>query len=90
MPIDQITIRGAREHNLKDVTLSIPRDRIVVFTAQPGRIKQFVPIPLPRPRNIMELQGAPEYGDLVHRIWGDLRDEVQRAREIADGLGAPS
>jgi hypothetical protein len=36
------------------------------------------------------LQGAPEYGDLVHRIWANLRDEVQRAREIADGLGAPS
>ncbi len=36
MPIDQITIRGAREHNLKDVTLSIPRDRIVVFTGLSG------------------------------------------------------
>jgi len=65
-------------------------DRVMVMTAQPGRIKQFVPIPLPRPRNIMELQGAPEYGDLVHRIWADLRNEVQRAREIADGLGVPS
>src|SRR5215510_10441720 len=32
MSTDQITIRGAREHNLKDVTLSIPRDRLVVFT----------------------------------------------------------
>ncbi|MDQ6920633.1 MAG: excinuclease ABC subunit UvrA, partial [Candidatus Dormibacteraeota bacterium] len=36
MPIDQITIRGAREHNLKDVTLSIPRDRLVVFTGLSG------------------------------------------------------
>jgi NitT/TauT family transport system ATP-binding protein len=65
-------------------------DRVMVMTAQPGRLKQFVPIPLARPRDIMELQGAPEYGDLVHRIWASLRDEVQRAREIADGLGAPS
>jgi len=65
-------------------------DRVMVMTAQPGRVKQFVPIGLARPRNFIELQGAPEYGDLVHRIWGDLRDEVQRAREIADGLGAPS
>src|ERR1700687_2124761 len=32
MPTDQITIRGAREHNLKNVTLSIPRDKLVVFT----------------------------------------------------------
>src|SRR5213596_2399864 len=36
MPTDQITIRGAREHNLKDVTLSIPRDRLVVFTGWSG------------------------------------------------------
>src|SRR6266540_2676897 len=36
MPIDHITIRGAREHNLKDITLSIPRDRLVVFTGLSG------------------------------------------------------
>ena len=59
-------------------------DRVMVMTAQPGRIKQFVPIALARPRNIMELQGAPEYGELVHRIWSDLRDEVHRARELED------
>jgi len=62
-------------------------DRVMVMTAQPGRIKQFVPIALARPRNIMELQGAPEYGELVHRIWADLREEVQRARELEDEIG---
>jgi excinuclease ABC subunit A len=36
MPIDHITIRGAREHNLKNVTLTIPRDKIVVFTGLSG------------------------------------------------------
>ena len=36
MPTDEITIRGAREHNLKNVTLSIPRDRLVVFTGLSG------------------------------------------------------
>jgi excinuclease ABC subunit A len=36
LPIDQITIRGAREHNLKNVTLSIPRDKLVVFTGLSG------------------------------------------------------
>ena len=62
-------------------------DRVMVMTAQPGRVKQFVPIALARPRNIMELQGAPEYGELVHRIWSDLRDEVHRARELEDNKG---
>jgi excinuclease ABC subunit A len=36
VPIDKITIRGAREHNLKDITLSLPRDRLVVFTGLSG------------------------------------------------------
>jgi NitT/TauT family transport system ATP-binding protein len=65
-------------------------DRVMVMTAQPGRLKLFVPVPLTRPRNFMDLQGAPEYGDLIHRIWASLRDEVERARAIADRLGAPS
>src|SRR6266436_5711357 len=36
MPTDHITIRGAREHNLKNVSLTIPRDRLVVFTGLSG------------------------------------------------------
>jgi excinuclease ABC subunit A len=31
-----ITIRGAREHNLKNVDVEIPRDRLVVFTGLSG------------------------------------------------------
>ncbi|HUC51124.1 MAG TPA: excinuclease ABC subunit UvrA, partial [Xanthobacteraceae bacterium] len=31
-----ISIRGAREHNLKDVDLDIPRDQLVVFTGLSG------------------------------------------------------
>jgi NitT/TauT family transport system ATP-binding protein len=56
-------------------------DRIMVMTAHPGRVKALVPVTLPRPRNVMALQTEPEFGRLVHRIWSDLRDEVQRARE---------
>jgi excinuclease ABC subunit A len=33
---DTITIRGAREHNLKNITLTIPRDKLVVFTGLSG------------------------------------------------------
>ena len=31
-----ITIRGAREHNLKNIDLAIPRDKLVVFTGLSG------------------------------------------------------
>ncbi len=31
-----ISVRGAREHNLKNVDLTIPRDKLVVFTGLSG------------------------------------------------------
>jgi excinuclease ABC subunit A len=33
---DQLIIRGAREHNLKDVSLDLPRDSMIVFTGLSG------------------------------------------------------
>ncbi len=36
MAIDRITIRGARQHNLKDVSLEIPRNRLTVVTGLSG------------------------------------------------------
>ncbi len=36
MPKDTIYIRGAREHNLKNIDISIPRDKLVVFTGLSG------------------------------------------------------
>src|SRR5437588_3313595 len=36
MPLDQIEIRGARQHNLKNIDLVIPRDKLVVITGLSG------------------------------------------------------
>ncbi|GAA2865700.1 UvrABC system protein A [Actinoplanes cyaneus] len=33
---DRLTIRGAREHNLRDVNLDLPRDAMIVFTGLSG------------------------------------------------------
>jgi len=33
---DKIQITGAREHNLKDINLSIPKNKLVVFTGLSG------------------------------------------------------
>ncbi len=36
MPIDNIIIKGAREHNLKSINVSMPRDKLVVITGLSG------------------------------------------------------
>ncbi len=36
MATDKIIIRGAREHNLKNISLELPRDKFIVFTGLSG------------------------------------------------------
>ena len=36
MPIDKIVIKGAREHNLKNIDLELPRDKLIVMTGLSG------------------------------------------------------
>jgi NitT/TauT family transport system ATP-binding protein len=55
-------------------------DRIMVMTASPGHTKTILDVPLERPRNVLELRHDPRYGDIVYGIWGQLKDEVERAR----------
>ncbi|HEY1828793.1 MAG TPA: excinuclease ABC subunit UvrA [Acidimicrobiales bacterium] len=33
---DRLVVRGAREHNLKDVSVDLPRDKLIVFTGLSG------------------------------------------------------
>ena len=54
-------------------------DRVIVFTARPGRIKEEVRIDLPRPRDI-EVKKTPAYMAYRNRVWDLLRDEVLKAR----------
>ena len=54
-------------------------DRVIVFTARPGRTKADIPIDLPRPRDL-EVKKSTAYFDYRNQIWDLLRDEVLRAR----------
>ena len=36
MPLDRIVVTGAREHNLKNINIEIPRDKLVVITGVSG------------------------------------------------------
>lgn len=63
-------------------------DRIMIMSTHPGRVKQIVDVPFERPRDVLELHSRPAYGELVYSIWGQLRDEVQRARSHDEGVPA--
>jgi NitT/TauT family transport system ATP-binding protein len=54
-------------------------DRVIVFTARPGRIKRDIRIDLPRPRDI-EIKKSGPYAAYRNLIWDLLREEVLRAR----------
>ena len=57
MSNDKIVIKGAREHNLKNVSLTIPRDKLVVMTGLSGQ-RQIQP----RVRHHLRGRPAPLYG----------------------------
>ena len=43
MPLDSIIIKGAREHNLKNIDVVIPRDKLVVNAQQLSPYIQWMP-----------------------------------------------
>jgi len=63
------------------VTMS---DRIMVMSAQPGRAKAFIDVPFERPRDVLALRHDPRYGEIVYDIWGQLKEEVDKAKKQTD------
>ncbi len=57
-------------------------DRVIVMTAHPGRIKADLKVDFPRPREVYKLKAQPEFGQLGYHVWGLLKEEVMRAKEI--------
>lgn len=51
-------------------------DRIVICTSRPGRLKEIIPVNLPRPRADYDFKLHPEFGRLWEKVWGLLQAEV--------------
>lgn len=56
-------------------------DRIVVFTARPGRVKAEIKIDLPRPRTL-EMKRSPEFSAYCDQIWQLIEEEVKESMEL--------
>jgi len=41
--IDKLVVRGAREHNLKDVSIELPRDALIVLPGFQAPVNQALP-----------------------------------------------
>ncbi|MDR7482004.1 MAG: ABC transporter ATP-binding protein [Armatimonadota bacterium] len=55
-------------------------DRVVVFSARPGRIKVEVPVRLPRPRRL-EIKKSQAFLERRNQVWDLLREEVLKLRD---------
>lgn len=55
-------------------------DRIVLFSARPGRIKETFEVDVPRPRDAVKLRETPRYAELFTRIWHSLGEEFIKGR----------
>ncbi len=52
-------------------------DRVFVFSARPGRVKETLPVDLPRPRDL-RIKLDPRFVAIQTRIWESIREEAAR------------
>jgi len=57
-------------------------DRVVVFSARPGRIRTIRSIELPRPRDVFRIRFTEEFAHLHEGLWDELKDEVARGTDV--------
>jgi NitT/TauT family transport system ATP-binding protein len=55
-------------------------DRIILFSARPGQIKDMFEVDLARPRDAVKVRETPRYGELFQHIWHSLGEEFVKGR----------
>jgi NitT/TauT family transport system ATP-binding protein len=55
-------------------------DRIILFSARPGMIKDMFEVDFARPRDAVKVRETPRYAELFQHIWHSLGEEFVRGR----------
>jgi NitT/TauT family transport system ATP-binding protein len=58
-------------------------DRIILFSARPGRIKDVFEVDFERPRDAVKVRETPRYAELFQHIWHSLGEEFAKGRHSA-------
>ncbi|HEX8475609.1 MAG TPA: excinuclease ABC subunit UvrA [Pyrinomonadaceae bacterium] len=81
MAIDRITVRGARQHNLKNVNIEIPRDRLTVITGLSGSGKSSLAF------DTIYAEGQRRYVESLSAYARQFLDQLERPDvDSVDGL----
>src|SRR5207248_5410895 len=81
VPSDQIVIRGAREHNLKNVDVAFPRDRLTVITGLSGSGKSSLAV------DTIYAEGQRRYVETLSAYARQFLDQMERPDvDAIDGL----
>ncbi|MFZ0018871.1 MAG: ATP-binding cassette domain-containing protein, partial [Acetobacteraceae bacterium] len=57
-------------------------DRVVVFSARPGRIRTIRTVDMPRPRDVFRIRFTEDFSHLHEALWDELKDEVTRGTDV--------
>jgi NitT/TauT family transport system ATP-binding protein len=57
-------------------------DRVVVFSARPGRIRAVREIDLKRPRDVFTVRFSADFARLHEALWDELKDEVVKGTDV--------
>src|SRR4030088_1048376 len=81
MPHDTIDIRGAREHNLKGIDLTLPRDRLIVITGLSGSGKSSLAF------DTIYAEGQRRYVESLSAYARQFLDQMERPEvDVIEGL----
>src|SRR6201987_3037002 len=72
MAADELVVHGAREHNLKDITVRLPRNKLICITGLSGSGKSALAF------DTIYAEGQRRYGETLSAYARQFLDQIER------------